>query len=157
MPEPTRTPFIQPYPKATETAEFIHLHLDTVEVNGPHPTHPNEYIYQVAGKPRPMLVLSRLKDERGQVLFLVLPITKQGYVNGKLRDRVQPIGDCITAGVQSFVLTEPCRLPANMLHCSHGQSPIYRPCNRLAYFNAVKAIQDLVLRGILSSPLGIDE
>ncbi|MEI8376250.1 MAG: hypothetical protein WCJ35_25800 [Planctomycetota bacterium] len=157
MSEPTRAPSILSFPKAEEIAEFVHLHLDTVAVNGPHPKHEGEYIYQVEGKPRPMLVLSRLDEERGQVFFLVLPITKVGYVNGKLRKRVEPIGDCITPGVQSYVLTEPCRLPANMLHCAPGQSPIRRLRNRFAFLHAIKKVQDRVLHATESSPLGIED
>ena len=103
-----------------------------------------------------MLVLSPLNRVRGRRRFLVLPITSQGYENGKLREQVQPIGNCIDPNTSSFILLEPCRLTENMLHCSEGRSPVRRPCDRWAYNSAVKAVQDRVLHGTVSSPLGIE-
>jgi hypothetical protein len=130
-------------PKDGDIAYFIHLHLDTVVEECKHPQRPAERIYRVEGKPRPMLVLRhQLGREYGKCRFWVCPITSRGDAKGNPRRGYEPIGKCIDGARKSFVSLEPLWLPENMLH---GESPIVKPCEPLAFQNAIKVINHKAL------------
>ncbi len=138
-----------PLPSEGDVAYFVHLHLDTAAVKGAHPRQTATWVYHVEGKPRPMLVLTCLKQcDRGRRWFLVLPITTKGYDGkGRRRSDVEPIGRCIDPDRDSFVRVEPCRLPENLLFCGNGGSAIVRSCDPLGVGNALKILEHKLRKG----------
>lgn len=131
---------------------FVKLHLDTLKKERPLHLDPSEgkvkrpqrdklYVYTVVGKSRPMLVMTCLPKEYGKFWFLVCPITSEGLdENKKLRENMQRMGNCIDPERDSFIETEPQKLPDNMIDAIEGTSPVKDPCNRMCVDNAMKVL-----------------
>lgn len=143
-------------PAAGEVAYFVHLHLDTACRHADHPHKSDQGIYQVDGKPRPMLVLHEYSSvKRKRRWFLVLPITSKGRdAKDRPRTDVEPIGDCINENRESFVEMSPEQLPENMLYVRSGHHPVVAPCNPLAFANAVKVLERKVLQRRVGAVFG---
>ena len=136
-------------PCAGDVAYFVKLHLDTAVKKGPHAHREDHRVYEVEGKPRPMLVMQLLtKRCRGRRQFLVLPITSQGHdEKGTRRSDVKPIGRCIDDEHDSFVEMERWLLPENLLHAPDGKSPMKKPCEPFAVQNVQKIMNVIALGG----------
>ena len=130
-------------PKEGDVAYFVKLHLDTLQMTGTHPSRPDHWLYSLEGKSRPMLVIRLLPERvRGRRWFRVLPITSKGSDgNGKQKNGVEPIGNCLDPAVLSFVELEPQVLPENMIcRKSDGQLDRVTPCDPSSFANAVKVL-----------------
>ena len=126
-------------PNEKEVVDFLKPHFDTLRETGPHPSIPGHRLCTLEGKPRPMLILRCFpKRERGLRWFLVVPLTSKG--EDTVGD-LQPIGNCIDEGVDSFVELIPCKLPENMI-CRNGVGQLTRhtPCDPPSFAHAVKVI-----------------
>lgn len=136
-------------PNEGEATYFVKVHLDTLNLVGPHPTIPECRLYALEGKARPMLVLRVLPGrERGRRWLLVLPITSKGLDGrGNRRTDVEPIGNCLDSCRESFVEMSPQKLPDNMI-CRTDEGRIHRPplCDRQAFANAVKVLTWKVMK-----------
>ncbi len=132
-------------PIAGEAAYFVHLHLTSARQI--RPSHKDQHwIYEVEGKPRPMLVICEPKKERGELWFLALPITSSpAEESAPNRKNYQRIGDCLREGTDSFVELIVCKLPERLLHRQDDESPIMQPCRREEVQNAVKVLTNLAL------------
>jgi hypothetical protein len=142
-------------PREGEAAYFVHLHLDTAKQGTMRPLTPDVYLYQVEGKPRPMLVIRQLPGrERGRRWFLTLPITSKGRrEDGSVLSNVQPIGNCIDVDKQSYVKLEVHRLPENLLNRKDGGQLVVKPCDPMGFRNAVRIVSHKMLRmGAAESP-----
>src|SRR6478609_6653752 len=128
--------------KERDVVYFVHLHLDTARRLNESARHENEKVYRVEGKPRPMLVMSRLQKRRGRDWFRVLPITSKGKdKTGKLLPDIEYIGDCLNVGRESYVKLDPRDLPENMLSVEDGKSLVVTPCDHFAFANAIKVLE----------------
>ena len=146
-------------PKPGEAAYFVHLHLDTVCEDGPHPYSSDLRLYRAEGKPRPMLVLTAsVGRQRSRRWFLVVPITTKGLdEQGRLRDNHKVIGPCLDPGKDSYVKLTLLHLPENMLHAAAGRSPVVKPCDPFALQNVTKIVQHMALGGSKAITSGQDE
>lgn len=135
-------------PREGDAAYFVHLHLDTAKQESMRPLTPDVYLYQVEGKPRPMLVIRQLRGrERGRRWFLTLPITSKGRrEDGSVLSNVQPIGNCIDVDKQSYVKLELYRLPENLLNRKERGQLVVKPCDPMGFHNAVRIVSHKMLR-----------
>ena len=126
-------------PKEMDIAYFVHLHLDTIELSSPHSHREGHCVYRVEGKPRPMLVLNVLPDQRGCRWFRVLPITSKGKdANERLKRSLFPIGKLPGFECDSYITSDdPRKLPENMVHRANGRSPIIHTMDRLGFDSLV--------------------
>jgi hypothetical protein len=130
-------------PSERDVAYFVYLHLDTAERERPHPTKKGEWIYAVAGKPRPMLVLRRLRERAygGCRRFLVLRLTSKSQDGkGNPREGVMRIGKCIHPDTESFLVLEPLLVPENLLDKKEDGARVLKPCDPLIFDNVLKIV-----------------
>ena len=130
-------------PNEGEVAYFVKLHLDTLQLTGPHPVVQEHCLYSLEGKSRPMLVLMVLPErERGRRWLLVLPITSKGLdARGNRKSGLEPIGNCLESSRESFVETNVQKLPENMVcRTSNGQIHRVAPCDPQSFANAIKVV-----------------
>jgi hypothetical protein len=139
-------------PTDGDVANCVFLHLDTVARMDKHALHGGEWLYEVAGKPRPMLILQRrAKQYRGRTWFLALPITTKGRdEKGQVREGMQWIGKCLDGQQDSYVRMEVREIPDNLLHYERGGSALVSPCDYCAFQNAVRVIMHKALHGQLA-------
>ena len=143
MPTPPETQL----PKERDIAYFVHLHLDTIELASEPSYREGHCIYRVEGKPRPMLVLTVLPDQRGCRWFRVLPITSKGKdANGQLKRGCVPIGKLPDHDCVSYITVDDSRkLPANMVDRANRRSPTVLSIDRLAFDNILTTVARLAM------------
>jgi hypothetical protein len=135
-------------PKEMDIAYFVHLHLNTIK-STTEPSHREGHCcYRVEGKPRPMLVLTVLPEERGCRWFRVLAITSKGKdVQGKLKRGFIPIGKLRDHDCVSYITVDDNRkLPENMVHRANRRSPIIDSMDRLGFDNVITTVARLSMR-----------
>lgn len=94
----------------------IHLHKDTVRVVDKHEHKAGHNWYEVEGKRRPVLVVSRRTKERGRIWFTVLPITSKGQdEKGHTKPGYLGIGETIEESIQSYVKLVTEDIPDNLI------------------------------------------
>ena len=136
-------------PAALDVAYFVKLHLDTVNPSEKVSSGQNgEFRYQIMGKPRPMLVLSRLDQvERGRAWFLAAALTSKGHdPRGMPRPNYEPIGRSVFPDRDSFIVLCPQRIPENLLDAGGRRSAVVKPHDRLASQNVFRIIAHKLLK-----------
>jgi hypothetical protein len=130
-------------PDAGDVVYFIHLHLDTVELKGPHPYKKGEWKYTVDGKPRPMLVLQSLSEQaygKGRRFKVLRFTTKNLDGKGNPRKNVIPMGRCIDPDTDSFLVAELLWLPQKLLHGKPGATCVLRRFDPLEFGNILRCL-----------------
>ena len=136
----------QPLTEGT-VAYFVHLHLDTAKQIAKHAHREQHWVYEVEGKPRPMLILSKPRSERGQHWYRVSPLTTKGLnEQGACKPRHVRIGTLCNQDSESYVIAEVYNVPENLVHLVHGRSPVIGTIDRLAFGNILKIVQNVLLR-----------
>lgn len=133
------TPLSNQLPKEMDIAYFVHLHLNTIELSSAQSHREGHSFYRVEGKPRPMLVLNVLPDQRGCRWFRVLPITSKGKdANERLKQSLFSIGKLPGFKCDSYIASDDARkLPENMVHRASGRSPIIHTMDRMVFNNLI--------------------
>lgn len=131
-----------PNPKEMDIAYFVHLHLNTTERSSAHPYKDEESLYCVAGKPRPMLVLTVHSDRLGVRWFRVVPITSKGTdSNQRKKLNLYPIGKLPGDKRDSYIMADGSgKLPQNMVHRVSGRSPVIDTMDPLGFSSLVKIV-----------------
>jgi hypothetical protein len=110
---------------------------------GHHPNKNGHRMFQVEGKPRPMLVIQEVPARNGKRRYQVLPITSKKREDQK---HLIPIGNIIDPDTASFIDKEIQVLPENMISREAGKNPIIRSCDKGDFLNIMRIVQNAALR-----------
>ena len=138
-------PESEPHLKERDVAYLVKLHLDTVCLKAPHPSRQDEFIYEVEGKPRPMLII-RVLPKRDRGVHWVLAVALTTSCPRARKDQLRRIGNCVNEKVVSYVETEVHKLPETMRPNDANGSAVIKRLDRYAFDHVIKIISHGLLQ-----------
>jgi hypothetical protein len=94
---------------------FHDLHLDSARRVSERPTCRNTYFYQVEGKPRPMIILDDIEENRDGVRWFRVVKLSTNISEWKRKRGYVWIGPIVDQGTQSYADRTPCWIPENLV------------------------------------------